>query len=138
MGSAVDTIVGERRLLTHPFYVSGGSFYWRVAARDKNFNLGDWTQAQQFTLATRLRVSVNRYPVRNRLTRMTVTVLDSRNSRVARAMVRVSGPGVRPQGHRTNSRGQALFKLRPRKRGRLLFVASKAGYSNGSLSIRVG
>ena len=124
-------------LLMHPFYVNGGSFYWRVAARDKNFNLGDWTQAQRFDLATRLRVAVNRYPVRNRLTRLTVTVLNSRNSRVAGAMVRVSGPGVRPQGHRTNRRGQALFKLRPRKRGRLLFVASKAGYANGTLSIRV-
>ncbi len=41
-------------VLTHPFYINGGSFYWRVAARDKAFNNGDWTQVQRIDIAEHL------------------------------------------------------------------------------------
>ncbi len=124
-------------LLTHPYYVNGGSFYWRVAARDKAFNIGDWTQAQRIDIAQRLRVAVNRSPQRRRTTRVLVTVSDPTFKRVARATVRVSGAGLRPRSARTNRLGQVSFKLRPKKRGRLLFTATKQGFAPGTLSMRV-
>ena len=78
-------------LLQHFFYVNGGSFYWRVAARDKNFNVGDWTQPQRIDIAQRLRVAVNRTPPRRRWSRVLVTVSDPSGKAVARASVRVTG-----------------------------------------------
>jgi hypothetical protein len=123
--------------LTHPFYVSGGSFYWRVAARDKAFNLGDWTQAQRIDIAQRLRVAVNLPLRRRRTTRVIVTVSDPSFRRVAGAKVRVSGAGLRARSGRTNRLGQVRFKLRPRKRGRVLFTATKQGFAPGTLSMRV-
>jgi hypothetical protein len=124
-------------VLTHPFYIMGGSFYWRVAGRDKGFNVGDWTQAQRIDISQRLRVAVNRAVPRRRWTRVRVTVSDPALKRIAGASVRVSGAGLRPRSAKTNRSGQVSFRLRPRKRGRLLFSASKPGFASGTLSMRV-
>jgi hypothetical protein len=124
-------------LLTHPFYANGGSLYWRVAAMDKSMNLGDWTQAQRIDIAQRLRVAVNRPAMRRRWVRILVTVSDPLLKRVAGATVRVSGAGIRRKVGRTNRAGRVSFRIRPPKRGRLLFRATKAGYSAGALSMRV-
>jgi hypothetical protein len=124
-------------VLTHPFYVSGGSFYWRVAARDKSFNLGDWTAVHRIDIAQRLRVAVNRPALRKRWTRVVVTVSDPAVKPVAGAKVRVSGAGIRAKTGRTNRSGKVSFRVRPRKRGKLVFSATKAGYAAGSLSMRV-
>jgi len=124
-------------LLTHPFYVMGGSFYWRVAGRDKGFNVGDWTQAQRIDISQRLRVAVNRAVPRRRWTRVRVTVSDPGLKRIAGAKVRVSGAGLRPRSGKTNRSGQVSFRLRPRKRGRVLFTATKPGFASGTLSMRV-
>jgi hypothetical protein len=124
-------------LLTHPFYIMGGSFYWRVAARDKSFNLGDWTTAQRIDISQRLRVAVNRALPRRRWTRVRVTVSDPALKRVGGAKVRVSGAGVRPKSALTNRSGQVSFRLRPRKRGKVVFRATKTGFAAGSLSLRI-
>jgi hypothetical protein len=123
--------------LTHPFYQNGGSFYWRVAARDKSFNNGDWTQAQRIDIAQRLRVAVNRPAFRKRWSRLVVTVSSPSNKAVARALVRISGAGIRVRQARTNRAGKVTFRVRPKKRGRLAFKATKAGYAAGTLSMRV-
>jgi hypothetical protein len=124
-------------VLTHPYYVMGGSFYWRVAGRDKGFNVGDWTQAQRIDISQRLRVAVNRPALRKRWTRVVVTVSDPTLKVVANARVRVSGAGIRAKVGRTNGRGKVSFRVRPRKRGKLIFSATKAGYAAGTLSMRV-
>ena len=124
-------------VMTHPFYANGGTFYWRVAGRDKGLNLGDWSQARQIDIAQRLKVAVNRPVMRKRWNRITVTVSDPANKPVARALVRVSGAGVKARRARTNSKGKVSFRVRPRKKGRLLFSATKAGYAAGALSMRV-
>jgi hypothetical protein len=124
-------------LMTHPFYTNGGSLYWRVAARDKAFNLGDFTQAQRIDISQRLRVAVNRPAPRRRWTRVVVTVSDPLNKPVAGASVRVSGAGIKAKRGRTKMTGKVTFRLRPRKKGRLLFRATKPGYAAGALSMRV-
>ena len=124
-------------LLTHPFYANGGTFYWRVAARDKNFNVGDFTQVQRIDIAQRLRVAVNRSALRKRWTKVTVTVADPLNHAVAGALVKVSGAGVRAKKGRTKKTGKITFRIRPRKKGRLTYSATKPGYAAGGLSQRV-
>jgi hypothetical protein len=124
-------------VMTHPFYANGGIFYWRVVGRDKAFNLGDWSQAQRIDIAQRLRVAVNRPVMRKRWNRITVTVSDPTNKRVRGATVRLSGAGLKARKAKTNRKGQASFRIRPRKKGRLVFSATKAGYAAGSLSMRV-
>jgi hypothetical protein len=123
--------------LLHPFYSSGGSFWWRVAAMDKARNVGDFTTAQRIDILKRLRVVVSGRPVRRRWARLLVRVSDSSGKPVSAATVTVSGAGVRSKRARTNRRGQVTFKVRPRKRGRLMFSAKKAGFGPGALSLRI-
>ena len=123
--------------LTHPFYATGGSLYWRVAARDKAQNVGDFTTAQRIDIAQRLKVAVNRPALRRRWTRVVVTVSNPTNRPVGGATVKVSGAGIRAKRGRTNGKGKVTFRLRPRKKGRLLYSATKAGYAAGTLSMRI-
>ena len=124
-------------LMTHPFYTNGGSLYWRVAARDKNFNVGDFSQAQRIDIAQRLRVAVNRPALRKRMNRLTVTVQNPTMKAVPGATVRVSGVGIKARKGKTNGKGKITFKIKPRKKGRLTFKATKPGYTAGSLTMRV-
>jgi hypothetical protein len=124
-------------LLIHPFYANGGTLYWRVAARDKSFNVGDYSQAQRIDIAQRLKVAVNRPALRKRWTRVVVTVSDPLNHAVGGATVRVTGAGIKAKRARTKMTGKVTFRLRPRKKGRLVFSATKPGYAAGSLSMRV-
>jgi hypothetical protein len=118
--------------------VNGGSLYWRVAARDKSFNLGDFTQAQRIDIAQRLKVSVNRPALRKRWTRVVVTVANPMNQPVAGATVRVSGAGMRAaKKGRTNGKGKVTLRIKPRKKGRLTYSATKPGYAAGALVMRV-
>jgi len=124
-------------LLTHPFYANGGTFYWRVAARDKAFNVGDFTQVQRIDIAQRLKVAVNRSAMRKRWTKVTVTVADPLNHAVAGATVKVTGAGIRAKKGRTKRTGKITFRLKPRKKGRLTYTATKPGYAAGGLSQHV-
>jgi hypothetical protein len=124
-------------LLLHPHYKTGGSFWWRVAAMDKARNVGDFTTAQRIDILKRLRVLVSGRPLRRRWAKLLVRVTDSSAKPVAAATVTVSGAGVRSKRARTNRRGQVTFRVRPRKRGRLLFSAKKAGFGPGALSLRI-
>jgi hypothetical protein len=124
-------------LMSHPAYVNGGQLYWHVAAVDKALNVGDWTQAQRIDIAQHLRVAVSQPPMRKLWTRVVVSVSDPTFKAVAGATVRVSGAGIKAKTGRTNRAGKVSFRLRPPKRGRLVFRASKTGYAAGSLSMRV-
>jgi hypothetical protein len=53
------------------------------------------------------------------------------------ALVRVTGAGLKRFSKRTNVTGQVTFKVRPRKRGKLVFSASKAGFQPAYGSLRV-
>jgi hypothetical protein len=63
--------------------------------------------------------------------------LDGRGRPLNGALVRVTGAGLKRFSKRTNVTGQVTFKLRPRKRGKLVFSASKAGFQPAYGSLRV-
>ena len=123
--------------LMNPYYQSGGSFWWRVAAMDKARNVGDFSPAQRIDLLQRLRVVVSGRALRRRWARLMVIVSNPSRRPVAAATVTVSGAGVRAKRGRTNRAGRVTFRLRPTKRGRLMFTAKKAGYGPGTLSLRI-
>ena len=118
-------------------YAAGGTLYWRVAAADEDRNQGDWTQIQQIRLQPRLRLTVSGFPRRKRTGTVSARVLDGRGRPLAGALVRVTGAGLKRFSKRTNVTGQVTFKVRPRKRGKLVFSASKAGFQPAYGSLRV-
>jgi len=65
-------------------------------------------------------------------------VVDGRGRPLAGALVRVTGAGLKRRAKRTNVTGQVTFKVRPTKRGKLVFSASKAGFqpAYGALKVR--
>jgi hypothetical protein len=119
-------------------YQSGGNLYWRVAGVDEDRNQGDWTQVQQIRLQPRLKLSLLGGARRKFKTRVTARVLNGQGRPVAGVRVRVRGVGVRSVARRTNTKGQVVFTLKPRKRGKLVFSATKPGYQPAyrSLSVR--
>ena len=121
-------------LLQHFFYVNGGSFYWRVAARDKNFNVGDWTQPQRIDISQRLEVAVNPSspPVESRPRHR----VGSNGEGCRRRVRRVTGAGMRPKSGRTNGRGKVTLRVR-RKKGGLILQRDEAGIRRRRLSMRV-
>jgi hypothetical protein len=54
------------------------------------------------------------------------------------ARVRLTGVGIRPVTRKTNKRGQVVFKVRPKKKGKLFVAATKVGFqaAYGALKVR--
>jgi hypothetical protein len=130
-------------------YLSGGTFWWRVAAQDEDRNIGDFSPAQQFTLPkqpgvgatalTRLKLATK--VVRVKMGRR-VTVTVRANGRAARgAVVRAFGRGVTPRKAKTNRYGRVTFGVKKLGRGKTLvrrkldFQAAKTGFVAGRRSI---
>jgi len=123
--------------MTSYSWTNGGPFFWRVAGVDEDRNQGDWTQAQQINLQPGLRVSVSGVVRHGRRSSLRVSVSDGRGKRIIGARVRLTGKGIKAVAKRTNSRGQVTFKLRPRKRGKIVVSVTKAGYQSAYTSVRV-
>jgi hypothetical protein len=133
--------------LTHPGYALGGTFFWKVSAIDEDRNVGDYTRAHSFTLkktsgpggvqvAQRLRVGFRGKMRVRRMSRVVVTV--KAGGRVVRgAKVRGLGSGLRPRWRATNRRGQVVFRFRPKRKGMVLFQATKRGYLVGAARGRI-
>ena len=127
--------------------MQGGTFYWRVSAFDEDRNVGDFTRAHAFALKKsegtapiqvrqRLRLGIKGGLRARKVRRVVVTVLAGGRP-VAGAKVRGLGSGVRTRYRATNKRGQVVFKLRPKRRGHVVFQATKAGFLVGAARARV-
>jgi hypothetical protein len=123
--------------MTQSGYNPGGTLYWRVAGVDEDRNQGDWTQIQQIRLKPRLRLSVAGSPRRRRAGMVSARVVDGYGRKLRGVLIRVSGGGLKRVAKRTNASGRVTFKLKPRKRGKLVFSASKAGFQPAYGSLRV-
>jgi hypothetical protein len=118
-------------------YTSSSVLYWRVAAVDEDRNQGDWTQMQTIRLQPRLKVSVSGLARSKRMGSVRVTVSSAQGKKLAGAKVKLTGLGVRAVVKQTNKLGQVTFKVRPKKKGKLLVSATKAGYQPAYGSLRV-
>jgi hypothetical protein len=117
-------------------YANGGALYWRVAAVDEDRNQGDWTQFQQIRLQPRMRLSVLGTARHGKRTKVTIKARTANGGWLSSVVVRVSGPGVKAS-RRTNAAGSATFTLRPKRKGKLVFSASRRGYQPAYASVRV-
>ena len=125
-------------LMTQSGYVRGGVLYWRVAATDEDRNQGDWTQIQQIKLQPQMRLTVTGVVRRKHKGMISARVVDGNGRWLKGVLVRVTGAGVKVVGKRTNAVGRVSFKLKPKKRGKLVFSATKTGYqpAYGALKVR--
>jgi hypothetical protein len=130
--STVDSVTTDNTSfapdMTSYGYTQGGTLYWRVAGVDEDRNQGDWSTMQVIRLLPKLDLTVTGRVRFKHMSRVTATVLDNKGKRLYHAVVRVSGPGIKAHNVRTNREGVATFKLKPRKRGKLTFRATKAGF----------
>jgi hypothetical protein len=125
-------------MMTQSGYAAGGTLYWRVAGVDEDRNLGDWTQPGVIQLQPRMRVSVSGLPRHGKKRRLTVRVQKyGGGGWLAGVRVRVTGPGMRAKAGKTNKSGKLVFTLKPKRRGKLVFRATKAGYQDAYATVRV-
>jgi hypothetical protein len=118
-------------------YTQGGTLYWRVAGVDEDNNQGDWSPMQVIRLLPKLRLSVFGIVRHKHLSRVMATVTDAKGKHLYRALVLVTGPGIKAQSVRTNAKGIATFKLKPRKRGKLTFRATKPGFQAAYATLKI-
>jgi hypothetical protein len=118
-------------------YTTSSTLYWHVAGVDEDRNQGDWSQAQQIKLLPRLRVSVSGLARHKRSSTVRVTVMDAQGKRLSAAKVRLTGVGVRPVAKKTDKRGQVVFKVKPKKKGKLFVSATKTGFQAGYGALKV-
>jgi hypothetical protein len=117
-------------------YENGGSLYWRVAAMDEGRNLGAWT-TRALTSLRAMSVRVRGFARRKKQGLVTVTVVDAKRHPLRRARVRVSGAGVVMRPKSTGKKGVVRFKVKPRKKGRLVFRAVKGGFRPAQAAVKV-
>jgi hypothetical protein len=123
--------------MTQYGYQAGGTLYWRVAGVDEDRNQGDWSTAQVIQLLPRMRVSVIGRAKHKKKTTVTLRVSTTSGSWLAGVLVRVAGPKMKASKKRTNAVGKVVFKVRPKKKGKLVFTVTKAGFQPAYASLRV-
>jgi len=121
----------------HAGYRAGTPLFWRVAGIDEGNNVGDFIPAQRIGAAKRMRLVARGRAVRGRSTAVFITVRNQSGAALSGATVRVSGAGVRPRAARTRKAGRVRFSIRPTRRGKIAFRATKAGYTPAVITIRV-
>jgi hypothetical protein len=122
--------------LTQPGILAGGTLYWRVAAVDEGQNVGAWA-VRSLALPKAMRVSVAGVLLKAKRGIATVTITDAKGRPVRGARVRASGAGVRTRPKRSGRRGSVRFRVRPRKKGMVVFRARKSGYVPGKATLRI-
>jgi hypothetical protein len=106
--------------------------FWRVAAMDEGNHLGGWASTP-IRDASALRVKLSKRGRRAVLVR----VRDGRKRAVRRALVRVTGRGMKTVRKRTGKRGSVKVTLRGARRGKVLFHVEKRGYVPKDVRFRV-
>jgi hypothetical protein len=122
--------------LTQPGFLDGGTLYWRVAAIDEGQNLGAWT-VRALTLSKTMKVSASGPLLRARRGVVTVKITDARGQPVPGARIQAKGAGISARPKRSGRKGTARFRIRPRRKGTVVFRARKSGYLPGRAVLRV-
>jgi hypothetical protein len=123
--------------MTQYGYQAGGSLFWRVAGVDEDRNQGDWSTAQQIQLLPRMRVTVMGRSKHKKKTSVTLRVATTTGSWLAGVTVRVTGPKMKAIRKRTNAVGKVVFRVKPKKKGKLVFTLKKAGFQPAYATLRV-
>jgi len=109
-------------------YQNGGVLYWRVAAEDDEYNVGQYTPWMRLVVSPRLHVA-DSVGVGGRIT---ITVTGPTGGAVANATVRVTGRHLRTITGRSNRRG--VLVVRVGRRRRVAITVTKTGYLAASMT----
>jgi hypothetical protein len=123
--------------MTTSSYTNGGTFFWRVAGVDEDNNQGDWTEIQQIRLQPGMRVSVTGLPRHGKRRKLTVTVRTTNGRFLAGVRVRLTGRGLKAVAKQTNRVGKVTFMVNPKRKGKLLVSATKAGYQPAYHTVKI-
>ena len=122
--------------LTSTAYDAGGNIYWRVASAEDGNNVGAYTTGI-FVLPKGIKIKLTGGLIRGVRRTVTITLTDSKGTRIRSALVRVSGAGVRRTRKRTGRRGTARFSLRPTRPGTVTFTVTRSGYRDATKSVTI-
>jgi hypothetical protein len=114
----------------------GGRLYWRVAPVDDAGGHGAFATGS-FVLPKAMRVTAIGVLTRGRTGRVTIVARDAKGRLVKRARVTITGAGIATRRKKTNRKGSAVVKVRPRKRGTITVVVRRKGFADGSATIKV-
>ncbi len=119
-------------------YLSGGAFYWRVAAVDEGRNIGQFTAAQRITIRKGMRLSAFGAPERGRRVDIKFTTRTYTGSEAVRgASVKIWGAGVPRTTKRTGVDGSATFRVRASRMGTVYALARKPGFQPIQIELKV-
>jgi hypothetical protein len=99
-----------------------------VAATDSDRDQGAWTLPQRIGLQPRMLVSVFGTAKRGTRDKLSIITDTAAGQSLRGVLVRLTGPGVAARAKRTRADGRVTFTVRPRRKGKLLFTATKAGF----------
>jgi hypothetical protein len=122
--------------MASPLFAKPGALYWRVASVDEGGNPGGWATST-LSKPKKLRLQVRGRARKGHRARVRVRVRNATGLGMARIRITVTGAGVKAKPRRTDRRGSAVFRLRPRKHGALRFWAEARGYTPVSARLRV-
>jgi hypothetical protein len=111
--------------------------YWRVAAMDLKANLGDYTAAQIIRMSARMNVKPQGVAVRGKLSTIKIMVTTFDNKPIKKALVAISGAGLKPRGVRTNAKGFVIVKIKAPKKGTITFRATMKNFRTGVITMAV-
>ena len=115
----------------------GGTMYWRVAAMDLKANVGDYTAAQVVRMSSRMNVKPQGVAVRGKLSTIKIMVTTFDNKPIKKALVAISGAGLKPRGVRTNAKGFVIVKIKAPKKGTITFRATMKNFRTGVITMVV-
>jgi hypothetical protein len=119
-------------------YLNGGTLYWHVAAKDADGNVGSYTPIQTLSLPAKLVATSSKPSITKKVaTSVTITVKSAQGSLISNASVRVSGAGITAKTQKTGAHGTTVFKLHPKKKGKITVTATKSGAQTATMTITV-
>jgi hypothetical protein len=115
----------------------GGVMYWRVAAMDLKANVGDYTVAQVIRMQSRMNVKPQGVAVRGKVSIIKIMVTTFDNKPIKKALVAISGAGLKPRGVRTNAKGFVIVKIKAPKKGTITLRATMKNFRTGVVTMAV-
>jgi hypothetical protein len=121
--------------LSQTAYADGGTLYWRVFAVDEGRAEGS-AAVGRFTFLKRIDAKVLGFAEHGKAKVLTVKLADSHGASVTKALVHMTGPGIRRSG-RTDKHGRAKFRVHPRRKGTIVVKVSKHGYRSATTTAAI-
>jgi hypothetical protein len=114
----------------------GGRLYWRVAPVDDSGAHGAYATGS-FVLPKRMTLTASGLMRKGRAGRITILVRDGKRHAVKSVRLTLTGAGIRTRRVRTNKKGTAIVRIKPRKRGTITVLGRHGGFADGSTTVKV-